>query len=185
MSNSTFPNVAFVGNFASGKTYYDNLLAEKLKEAGITPYKVSIALKIKEMAKDIFDMQNKDRRLLQMIGLKMREIDENVWINYLILDINRNNKTPFIIDDVRFKNEADIIKHNYPNFIIVRIFTDDDKRLEVYEKLYGRKPTTSELNDPTETDIANIKYDESVVNDYLPLTAERYIEQLIKKYLQK
>ncbi|MGC8649327.1 MAG: hypothetical protein ACP5UN_03890, partial [Candidatus Micrarchaeia archaeon] len=125
------------------------------------------------------------RRLLQLIGAKMREIDENVWINYLILDIKRNNKIPFIVDDVRFRNEANLIKENYPNFIIVRLFADDDKRLDIYKNLYGRKPTEDEINDPTEKDIDNIKYDESLINDYMPSTAENFINKFIEKYLIK
>ncbi len=180
-----FPNVAFIGYFASGKTYYANLLAKRLEEFGVKPYRISIANKIKEIAKDLFDMKGKDRRLLQLIGAKMREIDEDVWINYLILDVRRHNKIPFIVDDVRFRNEANLIKENYPNFIIVRLFSDTNKRMEIYEDLYGRKPTEEEMNDPTELDIDNIEYDESIINDYQPSTAEKSINKLIEKYLIK
>lgn len=180
--NKDFPSIAFVGYFASGKTYYSNLLAKTLENIGIKAYRVSIANKIKEIAKDLFDMKDKDRRLLQQIGAKMREINENVWINYLIRDIKRNEKIPFIIDDVRFKNEAELLKDNFDNFIIVRLFVDNEQRMEVYEDLYGRKPTEEELNDPTELDIDNIKYDESIINDYNETTAEKSINNLIKKY---
>lgn len=182
---ASFPNVAFIGFFASGKTYYANILAKKLEEYGISAHRISIANKIKEIAKDVFDMKGKDRRLLQTLGAKMREINEDVWINYLILDVKRHNKTPFIVDDVRFRNEVNLIRRNYPNFIIVRLFADTDKRLNVYADLYGRKPTKEEMNDPTEVDIDNIKYDESIMNDYLPETAEKSIDKLIKNYLNK
>lgn len=180
-----FPNIAFIGHFASGKTYYANLLAKKLEARGIKTYRVSIANKIKEIAKDVFDMREKDRRLLQMIGAKMREINEDIWINYLILDIKRNNKTPFIIDDVRFRNEVNLIKKSYPNFLIVRLFVDTKKRLDIYSDLYGRIPTEEEMNDPTEVDIDNIKYDESITNNYIPETVEKSIDTLIEKYLNK
>jgi len=183
-SAKSFPSVAFVGYFASGKTYYSNLLSKKLEEKGIKPYRVSIANKIKEIAKDLFDMQGKDRRLLQLLGAKMREINENVWIDYLIRDIKKNGKIPFIVDDVRFTNEAKIFKDNFDAFIVVRLFVDDDKRMDIYEKLYGRRPTEDELKDPTETDIDNIKYDEFIVNDYMPETAEKEIERLIEKYFK-
>lgn len=179
-----FPNVAFIGFFASGKTYYANLLAKKLEERGIKPYRISIANKIKEIAKDVFDMKEKDRRLLQLIGTKMREISEDVWIDYLILDVERHNKKPFIVDDVRFRNEVNTIKEYYPNFLIVRIMTDDEKRLDMYSKLYGRKPTSEEINDPTETDIDNIKYDEKIINDYSSSNADKAIDELIEKYLK-
>lgn len=54
------------------------------------------------------------RQMLQFIGDCGRKVDENFWVNRL-LDIdyikNHNNyKYPIIISDVRYKNEADLIK---------------------------------------------------------------------------
>lgn len=40
--------------------------------------KVSFAGKIYEIARDLFNMTNKNRALLQSIGQKMRQIDEEV-----------------------------------------------------------------------------------------------------------
>jgi len=175
-------NVAFIGKFASGKTYFSDMLKQKLNEKGIESNRVSIAQKIKDLAKDLFDMQTKDRRLLQNLGAKMREIDKDVWIKYLIINVKRNSLEPFIVDDVRFVNEYNLIKQSFPNFKVFKITTDEEQRLNVYEKLYGRKPTQEEINDPTETDIDNIPFDEILINDYKKETCERTIDEIIKKY---
>jgi len=175
-------NVAFIGKFCSGKTYFSDMLKQKLEERGIKAYRVSIAQKIKELAKDLFDMQTKDRRLLQLLGAKMRDIDKDVWIKYLILNVKRNNLQPFIIDDVRFVNEYNLIKQSFPNFKVFKLVTEDEQRMNVYEKLYGRRPMPEELNDVTETDIDNIPFDEIIINDYKKETCEKTIEKIIEKY---
>jgi len=178
----TLNNIAFIGRFASGKTFFSDMLKQKLEEKGIKAYRVSIAQKIKDLAKDLFDMQTKDRRLLQLLGAKMREIDQDVWIKYLILNVKRNNLQPFIIDDVRFVNEYNLIKQSFPNFKVFKLVTDDEERMRVYEKLYGRRPTKEEENDPTEVDIDNIPFDEIIINDYKKETCEKTIDKIIEKY---
>jgi len=178
----TLNNIAFIGKFASGKTYFSDMLKQKLEEKGIKAYRVSIAQKIKDLAKDLFDMQTKDRRLLQLLGAKMREVDQDVWIKYLILNVKRNALQPFIIDDVRFVNEYNLIKQSFSNFKVFKISTDEEQRMNMYEKLYGRRPTQDEINDPTETDIDNIPFDEIIMNDYKKETCEKTIEKIIEKY---
>jgi len=178
----TLNNIAFIGRFASGKTFFSDMLKQKLEEKGIKAYRVSIAQKIKDLAKDLFDMQTKDRRLLQLLGAKMREIDQDVWIKYLILNVKRNNLQPFIIDDVRFVNEYNLIKQSFPNFKVFKLVTDDEERMRVYEKIYGRRPTKEEENDPTEVDIDNIPFDEIIMNDYKKETCEKTINKIIEKY---
>ena len=49
-----------------------------------TVYRIlSFADKIYDIAYDLFDMKEKDRKLLQDIGQKMREIDEKIFIKYI------------------------------------------------------------------------------------------------------
>ena len=59
--------------------------------------------KIKEIARDIFDMDDKtkDRKLLTKIGTKMREIDEDVWVNYVLKQLKSDDSV--IIDDLRYQ----------------------------------------------------------------------------------
>ena len=53
------------------------------------------------------------RQLLQQFGNKAREIDENIWVKYLLREYNKDKKfrvveRNWIISDIRYKNEFDI-----------------------------------------------------------------------------
>ena len=53
------------------------------------------------------------RQLLQQFGNKAREIDENIWVKYLLREYNKDEKfrvvkRNWIISDIRYKNEFDI-----------------------------------------------------------------------------
>jgi dephospho-CoA kinase len=172
-------NFIFIGKMSSGKTYYAELLKEKLEKLGIKTYKLSTATKLKEIATDLFGMKEKDRRLLQQLGAGMRQIKSTVWIDYLINKIEKENLQPFIIDDVRFMNEY----NEYSKFgiIVVKISNEsDEQRLQVYEKLYGRRPTKKEMNDSTETEFEKIPYSYSFENDYRPETAIIQIDMMLQ-----
>ena len=67
--------IAITGKMCSGKTTIANYLIEKNNQF----VKISFADKVKEIATDLFNMKEKNRYLLQSIGTKMREIDEDVW----------------------------------------------------------------------------------------------------------
>ena len=62
--------IAICGKMASGK--------KPLWLIGFVEHqdykKISLAAKVKSIGKDLFGMVHKDRRLLQQIGMKMREI---------------------------------------------------------------------------------------------------------------
>ena len=113
--------IALVGKMGSGKTTLANKLASRLDDCVV----ISIASKLKDIAKDLFNMKNKDRRLLQLIGMKMREIDEDVWIKYTLNNLPPNKN--IIIDDCRFVNEARMLRRN--GWILVKIDTPLDIRL--------------------------------------------------------
>ena len=70
--------IGLIGKMCSGKTYVGNILSRRCALK-----KFAFADKVKDIAKDLFGMKNKDRALLQQIGQSMRNIDPNVWINYL------------------------------------------------------------------------------------------------------
>jgi len=112
--------ITFTGKAGAGKTLAANHLVNRY---GFVKY--SISSKIKEIAKDLFGMENKDRRLLQDIGTKMREIKPTVWVDYLIRQIERDTSSPgfsyrgIVVDDLRFLNEAELLRRN--GFFIVKI----------------------------------------------------------------
>ena len=111
--------IAVCGKMASGKTTLADWFVEHHDFQ-----KISLAAKVKSIAADLFGMVHKDRRLLQQIGMKMREIREDVWIDYLINHEGDN----LIVDDVRFINEAEKLKA--AGWTIVRININDQLQKE-------------------------------------------------------
>ena len=109
---------AICGKMASGKTTLADWFAE---HHGFL--KISLAAKVKDVAKDLFGMTHKDRRLLQQIGMKMREIKEDVWIDYLV-NLQVDEGENLIVDDVRFINEAEKLKS--AGWTLIRINIDDE-----------------------------------------------------------
>ena len=81
---------------------------------------------IYDIAYDLFNMKQKDRKLLQSIGEKMREIDGLVWVNKTIKKskelIPKNNGV--IISDLRRENEY--ISAVKAGFLPIRIVCDRD-----------------------------------------------------------
>ena len=115
--------IAICGKMASGKTTLADWFVEHQDYQ-----KISLAAKVKSIGKDLFGMVHKDRRLLQQIGMKMREIREDVWIDYLI----NHEGSLLIVDDVRFINEAEKLKA--AGWTIIRINIDEDlqkQRLQI------------------------------------------------------
>ena len=76
--------------------------------------KYSIGNKIKEIAQDLFGMENKDRRLLQDIGTKMRDLKPTIWADYLIRQLERDSNSPVfsskrvVIDEATEKALRDV-----------------------------------------------------------------------------
>ena len=172
-------NVAFVGKMAAGKSYYASLLRQELIDKGITSNIVHISSKIKELAVELFGMKDKDRDLLQKLAGKMRDIDEDVWIKYLIYHVKKEGKIPFIIDDVRFKDEVDLLKESF-DLLVIKIESDDVYRRSVYRSKYGKDPTEKELNDVTETSSDDIIPDIVLANDYTKNSAESNMSRILE-----
>jgi adenylate kinase family enzyme len=123
--------IAILGKMCSGKTTTSNFIIDYLKNnENIIIKKVSFATKVYDIAYDLFDMKIKNRELLQSIGTKMREIDEDIWIKYVL----KNNKNNIIIDDLRYPNELEALKRE--NFIIIKLELDKDTQLKRLKKCY-------------------------------------------------
>ena len=118
--------IAIYGPMCSGKTTVANIIKELNSK-----YKIfSFGNKIKELARDLFYMDGKNRSLLINIADKMREIDEDVWAKYIIKQTK--NEDFCVIDDLRFQNEL-----NYLNgWKIICLTTYDDVRIERIKNIY-------------------------------------------------
>ena len=85
----------------SGKTYVADYVVKKYNLQ-----KYSFADKSKSIAFELFGMHHKDRKLLQTIADKMKEIDNNVGQFFSIAYKDKDN---IVIDDVRFINESEAL----------------------------------------------------------------------------
>lgn len=119
--------IAFAGRAGVGKTSAAKYLVDEQNFV-----KMALADKLKEICKDLWPQQfengHKPRKLLQYIGSEgIRSYDPDVWVNYLVRQMKEG--VNYTVDDVRFLNEAKILKDS--GFIIVRI--DGPCRIEMPE----------------------------------------------------
>ena len=120
--------IAISGKMCSGKTTVANIFIQLNNNF----QKLSFADKVKDIATDLFFMKDKDRELLQQIGTHMRKIDNNVWANYVIKQSKLYNY--IVIDDLRYKNEYDLLKKN--GFIIIKLVISKELQLKRLKNTY-------------------------------------------------
>ena len=126
--------IAITGKMCSGKTTLSNYLVS------IEPrFQVfSFGKKVKEVASDLFQMDPnfKDRSLLTSIGQKMREIEPDVWANYVINQTKDLNYC--IIDDLRYQNEYELLAKEGWKIIQLNISKElQEKRIQsIYPENY-------------------------------------------------
>ena len=91
-------------------------------------------------------MEEKDRKLLQNIGAKMREIDPHIIIQVYCKRCFSAGRLPLIVDGIRTLTEAEPFKESIQNFVIIRKSKNEEsQRLDAYKKEYNRYPTPEEL----------------------------------------
>lgn len=153
--------IAICGKMCSGKSTLANYIKYTYSKYNFTID--SFAKKIYELAKELFNMKEKNRSLLISIGTKMREIDNNVWCNYI--ENKYKNEDYIIIDDLRFENEAKMLKKN--NFFLIKLNISNElqeKRIKNLYKNYddhlNKRNDESELN----IDCIDEKYFDLVIN---------------------
>jgi len=114
--------IALTGKMGSGKS----TAAQFLQDYGFKCF--SFAAKLKDLAKELFGMEDKDRKLLQDLGSAMREIQKDVWAIYLVKEIEvycAIGKCRVVVDDLRYLNEAEILRRH--GFVLVRLICLDDE----------------------------------------------------------
>lgn len=116
--------------------------------------KLAFATGIYEIAYKYFNMQEKNRQLLQDIGQKLREINRNIWANYTYAQVNDLDN--FVISDVRQDNEYLIGVSK--GFIPVKVNADLDKRIERLTKRDGFPPDANLFEHKAEIGADNFFY---------------------------
>ena len=121
--------IAFAGPIASGKS----TAAQKLHEQ-CGHNRLSISGPVYKIAREQFYMTEKDRVLLQTIGMTGRALDPDVWINKMLENIT-DNETCYVVDDVRFPNECEKLR-GY-GFKIIWLKVSQEERERRIRALYG------------------------------------------------
>jgi len=122
--------LAVTGKMCSGKTTLCNSLLEIEPRFQI----FSFGKKVKDCATDLFGMDplTKDRPLLTSLGQKMREIDSEVWINYVIKQCQ--DKEFCLVDDLRYQNEYEALVKN--GFKIIQLNISDELQEKRIREIY-------------------------------------------------
>lgn len=124
--------IAICGAICSGKT----TLSQSLTTA-FALERFGFADAVKEYATDLFGMEKKDRKLIQDLAEKMKEIDQDVWIKRLHKKMNRRGDgylDNVVIDDLRFVNEYQYLRMN--KFYIIRINIEKIEQLRRLKQTY-------------------------------------------------
>ena len=124
--------IAICGKMRSGK---DTLADRLVEEYGFKEFKLSQG--INEIIWHFFPkhafLEKRPRQHQQFIGQGMRQLDENVWIDYTLSYVEEylaenGDDADVVISDLRQENEARILKEN--GFTIVNVYAFDDIRLQ-------------------------------------------------------
>ena len=124
--------VAICGKMCSGKSS----LANHIMRTFPGYQKYSFAQRVKELCSELFGMKGKDRPLLIQFSNKMREIDENVWINQILQETKGRENC--IIDDVRYQNDVDALIQDGWQFIQLHVPYDIQRKriMRIYPDNY-------------------------------------------------
>ena len=142
--------IAISGPMCSGKSTIAKYICEVNSD-----YKIySFGQKIKDLAKELFDMNEiKNRSLLIQIANSLKSIDENVWINYILKKCK--NKENCIIDDLRFENELTELINDSWYFIVLQV--PKEERIKRIKNLYpdNFQDHIKNMNDISEKGLTN------------------------------
>lgn len=116
--------------------------------------KISFAEPIYKIAKEYFGMEIKDRWLLQQIGNKLREIDDEVWVRYAFNEASKYEKVVFA--DTRF--EIEYLKGIELGYIPIRLYSHLNVCVDRIVERDGVKPNMQVYSNHIETQIANFNW---------------------------
>ena len=120
--------IAIIGKMCSGKS----TIAKIIMDYDSSYQTFSFGGAVKKYAREIFNMQGKDRSLLINFANKMREIDKDVWVRPVIEESSLFNNC--IVDDVRYQNELDALVSD--NWIIIKLNISRELQKERIRKTY-------------------------------------------------
>ncbi|MCX7921998.1 MAG: deaminase [Clostridia bacterium] len=131
--------IGLTGAFGSGCTFLaDEML---VKHFGFKKYTLS------DILKDTFKEQNgrphESRHELQEFGNHIRNTSGKDFLAKKVVEIIESEKLPasqkILIDSIRNPYEVEYLRQKYPNFFLIAIFADYEKRWERVKGVYSNK----------------------------------------------
>jgi len=121
--------IAITGKMCSGKSTVANYLKERYN------FKIcSFGEPVKRYAALIFGDNTKNRPIIQDFAQKIKELDEDVWVNYLLRNIDQNDNQDDNQNDIQNDNQNDIQDDNQNDNIVI----DDLRFPNEYDALHKR-----------------------------------------------
>lgn len=180
------PRIAITGLAGTGKTTIADAISAHFKVP-----KLSIARPVKRLGEAVARRLGIDpadkvavRPIFDAIGTEGRTIDPRIWINMLALLLgDADDQQGFTVDDVRYANEAELLKAH--GFLVLRVECDEETRRWRMEQRDGTFDPAS-LTNASELSVADVPHDaliqngrdrtlDSLVQEVLALAEQRFI----------
>ncbi|MHA2294883.1 MAG: AAA family ATPase [Candidatus Hodarchaeales archaeon] len=157
--------IGITGRMGAGKTTVARLILTEDENFVL----LRIAGKLKQIVQELELPYTRD--MLQRVATFFREIDHDIWVKNALREIDEvieeNPTIKIVVDDVRFQNEANLLRKR--GFVIVKVKTNIGMRKNRIETRDGLSITDRTWQrwqvDPTEEEIDTIVTDYSVIND--------------------
>jgi hypothetical protein len=149
-----------MGPMCSGKTFCANHLVNMW---GFE--KIGLADKLKALAYDLYGVNGKDgesRQLLQTLADDLKKYDKDLFVKHLLYRAKIYEYNHIVVDDLRYKVEADVLRRN--GFIIIKVLCKDHIRQERIARLYPSAPATAHAH-RSEQEWTTIRYDKFIVSE--------------------
>ena len=152
--------IALFGKMRSGKDTVGEMLVEEGFER--FAFATGIGQIIEEYFPEAVADGKKPRKHYQHIGQKLRELNENVWINYLLKGVEASGVDYVVVTDGRQENEAVYLREN--GFTIIKVVAPDELRIKRIESA-GDQFTPDLFTHETELQVDKIEADYVINND--------------------
>lgn len=159
--------IAFSGKMLSGKTTAAHHLSDRIPGSVVLKF----ADPIYDVCKEYHRSDEKDRRLLQSVGKKMRDYDKDVFAKMMVETIKKRDHL-VIIDDLRYINERGALKDAFEDVVVVAVKSSREERLKRGE-LIG------------ENDISELDCDTLEIRADVVIENNGSLEELVSKLNEK
>lgn len=164
-----------MGYARSGKDEIYSIIKDLNQEDVV---KLSFGYALKKYAHEVTDipLEPKPRWLYEQFGKAMRDIDPDVWVKQVdktYKDALKNGFNNFVITDLRQPNEYKWCKDN--GFTIVYVDASEEVRKE-----RSKGDTNWVAMNPSETEIENLEWKISIVNNGKKENLEKIVKELMK-----